>query len=82
MQSDKTITTTRILPQNHSPFGILARAIGWGILCAMVAVTIISLLMDGAEREQAHNEEIRAARCAKMGESIPRQMQHYCDGLQ
>jgi hypothetical protein len=41
----------------------------------------MELIASSAEKEHAFNEEIRANRCALMGENTPKDMEPYCENL-
>lgn len=46
-----------------------------------LAVVFFYLGLTAIEREQRHYDEVRAERCAQMGEDIPEEMEPYCEGL-
>ncbi len=58
-----------------------AAAVVFMIVVAGVTYIVMDLVLDAAIREQEFNENIRIARCERMGENIPQQMIHYCDGI-
>jgi hypothetical protein len=47
-------------------------------VCFLVFVVVCSIIY-ASERDHAFRQEIRAARCAEMGENMPKDMEKYCD---
>jgi hypothetical protein len=65
---------------NHKPMHWL-QWIVLLLLSGLLMIGMTNLLFNAMEKQQQFDENIRAGRCARMGENIPRQMQHYCDDL-
>ena len=53
----------------------------WSIVAVAAICGFMELIASSAEKEHAFNEEIRANRCALMGENTPKDMEPYCENL-
>lgn len=48
---------------------------------AIITISFLWMVINAALKEQAFNDNIRASRCAEMGENMPQYMKSYCDKL-
>lgn len=59
----------------------ILKVIGLMLVSAILAVTFFYLGLHALEKEAKHYDQVRADRCAQMGENIPEGMEKYCEGL-
>lgn len=46
-----------------------------------LGVLLVYALLHGMEREDKMRDEIRAERCARWGENLPKEFEPYCENL-
>ena len=51
------------------------------IIGSVMFFTLGWMAMNGMVRESQARDEIRKERCARMGEKMPKQLEHYCSDL-
>lgn len=55
--------------------------VAWVMTGLLTGVLVVAAFMYGVRKQEQVDFEIRSARCASWGESIPAELEGYCEGL-